>query len=55
MRIIEKEYMFNQCLYPWFATDLSGCGEQCQPPTSAGSDNGIDNIFLCVVPPKRPP
>ena len=39
----------------WFAISLSGCGGQCQPPTPAGSDNGINNIFLCVVPPTWPP
>ena len=30
------------------------CG-QCQPSTSAGSDNGINNILLCVEPPTLPP
>ena len=38
-----------------FAINLSGYGGQCQPPTSAGSDNGINNIFFCVVPPTWPP
>ena len=32
-----------------------GCGGQCQPPTPAGSDNGINNIFFCVVPSTWPP
>ena len=34
----------------WFAISLLGCGGQCQPPTPAGSNNGINDIFLCVVP-----
>ena len=34
---------------------FSGCGGQCQPPTPAGSNNGINNIFLFVVPPTWPP
>ena len=42
-------------LYSWFAINLSGCGTQCQPPTPAGSDNGTNKIFLCVVPPIWPP
>ena len=41
--------------YSWFVINLSGCGGQCQPPTLAGSDNEINNIFLCVVPPTWPP
>ena len=39
----------------WFAINLLGCGTQCQPPTPAGSDNGTNKIFLCVVPPTWPP
>ena len=41
----------NNLFYSWFAINLSGCARQCQPPTPAGSDNGINNIFYCVVPP----
>ena len=41
--------------YSWFAINLSGCGRQCQPPTPAGSNNGTNNIFFCVIPPIWPP
>ena len=39
----------------WFAISLSGYGGQCQPPTPAGSNNGINDIFFCVIPPTWPP
>ena len=35
----------------WFAISLSGCGTQRWPSTPAGSHNGTNNIFFCVVPP----
>ena len=38
-------------MYSYFAINLLGCGGQCQPRTPAGSGNGINNMFLCVVPP----
>ena len=50
---LEKKYSTRP--YSWFAINLSGCGTQCQPPTPAGSDNGTNKIFLCVVPPTWPP
>ena len=43
------------CWNSWFAINLSGCGGQCQTPTPTESDNGINKIFLCVVPPTWPP
>ena len=39
----------------WFAIDLSGYGGQFQPPTPAGSNNGIHNTFHLVVPLTWPP
>ena len=39
----------------WFAINLSGCCRQWQPPTPAGSDNGTNNIFFCILPPTWPP
>ena len=56
--VTQDDLYHNECIiqhYSWFAINLSGYGEQCQPPTPAGSDNGINNIFLCVVPPTWPP
>ena len=41
--------------YSWFVINLLGCGGQYQPPTPAGSESGINNIFLCVVPSTWPP
>ena len=42
-------------MYSWFAINLLECGGQCQPRTPAGSDSGINDIFLGVVPPTWPP
>ena len=50
-----KVYLLFSKANSWFAINLSGCGTQCQPPTPAGSDNGTNKIFLCVVPPTWPP
>ena len=34
----------------WFANNLLEYGGQCQPPTPAGSDKGINNIVpLCCT------
>ena len=50
MSMLHKLDMQSIFLNSWFAINLSGYGGQCQPPTPAGSDNGINNIFLYVVP-----
>ena len=50
-----NQYQSASIYYSWFTINPSGYGGQCQPPTPAESDNGINNIFLCVVPPTWPP
>ena len=53
-RLIANQELSCPCFpnnYSWFAINHSECGGQCQPPTPAGSDNGINNIFFCFVPP----
>ena len=47
-------YMYL-CVILGLQSILSECGRQCQPPTPAGSNNRINNKFICVVPPTWPP